>query len=179
MTTRIVRIMHSAAVCLIGVALMIVTGNPACSETPEEWVALGTRVHGGFGTFIPVGIRIGEDALQRLGAVRRGVTVDYSSGPDAPCPCVADGIAIATEASVGQGTLRVAPEKSPSGTFGVAVIRDKKTGKGWRYTIPASLIPQLLKWNKELDPIGRYKAVMDAPAPFEVNEVPAETPERR
>jgi hypothetical protein len=45
---------------------------------------------------------------------------------------VADGIAIATAASVGQGTLRLIAEPSPEGTMGVAVIRDKKTGKGFR-----------------------------------------------
>jgi hypothetical protein len=66
----------------------------------------------------------------------------------------------------------VTPERSPAGTFGVAVIRDKKTGKGWRYTIPASLLPQLIRWNKELDPLGRYQAVMAAPTPFDVSEVP-------
>jgi hypothetical protein len=32
-------------------------------------------------------------------------------------------------------------------------------------------MPQLILWNKELDPIGRFKAVMDAPPPFEVTEV--------
>jgi hypothetical protein len=31
----------------------------AGAEAPEEWVRLGTRVHGAFGSFIPVGIRIG------------------------------------------------------------------------------------------------------------------------
>ena len=158
----------------LGLALVLLPGLIANGETPEEWVALGTRVHGGFGTLIPVGIRIGEDALQRLGVERRGVTVVYSSGANAPCPCVADGIAIATEASVGQGTLQVTPDKSPPGTFGVAVIRDKKTGTGWRYTIPASIVPQLMQWNRELDPLGRYKAVMDGPPPFDVTEAPPE-----
>ena len=32
----------------------------AAQQTPDEWIALGRRVHGGFGTFIPVGIRIGQ-----------------------------------------------------------------------------------------------------------------------
>ena len=31
----------------------------AFAETPEEWIALGARVHGGFGSFIPLGIKIG------------------------------------------------------------------------------------------------------------------------
>lgn len=165
--------MRRTATPMMGVVLVLLLAVPARSETPEEWVALGTRIHGGFGTFIPVGIRIGEDALLRLGVGRREVTVVYGSG-GAPCPCVADGIAIATEASVGQGTLQVIAEKSPVGTLGVAVIRDKKTGKGLRYTIPASLLPGLLQWNKEFDPLGRYKAVMHAPQPFQVIDVAAD-----
>ena len=163
--------MHWMTRPLISAALLLAFTAQSWPETPEEWVKLGTRVHGGFGTFIPLGIRIGEDALRRLGADRRDVTVVYSSGPDAPCPCVADGIAIATEASAGQGTLQVTPENSPAGTFGIAVIRDKKSGNGWRYTVPASVMPQLIRWNRELDPIGRYNAVMDTPAPFDVAEV--------
>jgi hypothetical protein len=50
------------ALCLA----VLVTGTNAWAETPEEWVTLGARVHGGFGSFIPVGIRIGLDAIERL-----------------------------------------------------------------------------------------------------------------
>ena len=42
----------------------------ANAETPDEWVSLGTRVHGGFGAFIPLGIKIGLDAVQRLNTKR-------------------------------------------------------------------------------------------------------------
>ena len=48
--------------CLAVLALLAISGASATStraETPEEWVQLGARVHGGFGSFIPVGIRIG------------------------------------------------------------------------------------------------------------------------
>ena len=48
---------HAAALIL---ALMIPMAE--CAETPQEWITLGARVHGGFGSFIPVGIRIGLDA---------------------------------------------------------------------------------------------------------------------
>jgi FmdE, Molybdenum formylmethanofuran dehydrogenase operon len=145
----------------------------ARAETPEEWVKLGARVHGAFGSFIPVGIRIGLDALQRLDAQPRGVTVVYYSGPKSPCPCPADGIAIATMASVGQNTLRVAPEKAPEDALGVAVIRSKATGVGFKYTIAASWIPKLIAINKEFDPMGRYDAVMNAPDLFSVEPMPA------
>jgi hypothetical protein len=143
------------------------------AETPEEWVKLGARVHGAFGAFVPVGIRIGLDALQRLGAEPRGVTVVYYSGPKAPCPCPADGIAIATIASAGQGTLQVAPEKAPDDMMGVAVIRSKATGAGLKYTIAASWIPKLIEMNKAFDPRGRYDAVMSAADLFSVEPLPA------
>jgi len=154
---------------LLTLAMFVaITATGVRAETPEAWVALGTRVHGGFGTFIPLGIRIGEDALTKLGAQRRDVTVTYSTGGGAPCPCVADGIALATVASVGQGTLRLTAEPSPEGTMGVAVIRDKKTGKGFRYTIPAAILPKLLAWNKGTEPLDRFRLVMEAPPEFEV-----------
>jgi hypothetical protein len=57
------------------------------AETPEEWVKLGARVHGGFGAFIPVGIRIGGDAMKRLRAQPRELSVVYYGGEGVPCPC--------------------------------------------------------------------------------------------
>ena len=96
----------------------------------------------------------------------------YYSGPSAPSPCPADGIALATVASAGQGTLQVSPEKSPDGTMGVAVIRNKDGGAGVKYTIAASWIPKLIEMNKTLDPLGRYNAVMNAPDLFSVESAP-------
>src|SRR5690242_1448135 len=95
---------------LLLTVLVLVTFGPGVAtplhaETPEEWVQLGARVHGGFGSFLPVGIRIGLDALERLNAKPREVTVTYYDSDKAPCACVADGVAIATIASVGQRTL--------------------------------------------------------------------------
>jgi formylmethanofuran dehydrogenase subunit E len=152
------------------------TTASARAETPEEWVTLGARVHGAFGSFVPVGIRIGLDALKRLDAQPRGVTVVYYSGPKAPCPCPADGIAIATMASAGQGTLQVSPDKAPDGLMGVAVIRSKATGAGVKYTIAESWIPKLIDMNKTYDPLGRYNAVMNAPDLFSVEPMEAAQP---
>lgn len=50
------------------------------SETPDQWVELGRRVHGGFGSYIALGIRIGLDAMQRLNATPRTLDVTYYSG---------------------------------------------------------------------------------------------------
>jgi formylmethanofuran dehydrogenase subunit E len=90
--------------------LLVLQPLGAGAETPEEWVTLGARVHGGFGAFIPLGIRIGLDAVKRLDAKPRELTVLYYDSDKSPCACFADGIAIATYASVGQRTLIIAPE---------------------------------------------------------------------
>jgi len=159
---------------VLALAIVATCTTPSVrAETPEEWVTLGARVHGAFGSFLPVGIRIGLDALKRLDAQPRGVTVVYYSGAKAPCPCPADGIAIATMASAGQGTLQVAPDKAPDGLMGVAVIRSKATGAGVKYTIAESWIPKLIDINKTYDPLGRYNAVMNAPDLFTVEAIPA------
>ena len=107
----------------------------AHAETKQEWITLGTRIHGAFGPFIPVGIRIGLDALDKLKAEPRGLTVTYYNGSKPPCPCVADGVMIATQASPGQGTLQISADKAPDGMMAVIVIKNRKTGDGLRYTI--------------------------------------------
>ena len=70
---------------------VLIALTSAQGESPEEWVKLGARVHGGFGAFIPVGIRIGEDAMKRLNAQPRELSVVYYSGEGVPCPCSVDG----------------------------------------------------------------------------------------
>jgi formylmethanofuran dehydrogenase subunit E len=87
---------------ILAAALVVGIGH---GETPDQWVTLGARVHGAFGSFLPVGIRIGLDALARLNATPREVTVVYYDSDKAPCACVADGIAMATVATVGQRRL--------------------------------------------------------------------------
>ena len=82
-------------------ALMVLLPLTVKAETPDEWIALGARVHGAFGAFIPLGIKIGLDAVDRLKAQPRELTVLYYDSDKSPCACFADGIAIATRASVG------------------------------------------------------------------------------
>ena len=121
-----------ALLAVVGGTLALSAGH---AETPEEWIKLGARVHGGFGAFIPAGIRIGLDALEQLKAEPRGVTVTFYTGEKAPCPCIADGVMLATQASPGQGTLQVAAEKAPPGLLAVVIVRDRKSGAGVRYSI--------------------------------------------
>jgi len=146
---------------LLTVLLTLLAPLAACAETPEEWNKLGARVHGGFGAFIPVGIRIGEDAIKRLNAQPRELSVLYYSGEGVPCPCSVDGVMLAVSASPGQGSVQVAAEKSPPGTFAVVIIRPRKGGDGLKYTVPMSVMPKLGEINKTMqDPMARYNAVM-------------------
>ena len=156
---------------LLAVAL-VVSGSAANAETPEEWITLGARVHGAFGAFIPLGIKIGLDAVDRLHAKPRELTVLYYDSDASPCACFADGIAIATYASIGQRTLTIASEKAPQGDAAVIVIRPRQGGPGLKYTIPMSALAKLGPMNKDLDPRGRYDAVMSTDGLFQVEPAP-------
>ena len=144
--------------CLVALALTLPVAADA--ETPEEWITLGARVHGGFGSFIPLGIRIGLDAVHRLNAKPRALTVLYYDSDSSPCACFVDGVAIATCASVGQRTLIIAPEKAPAGDAAVIVIRPRQGGPGFEYSIPLSALAKLGQMNRGLNERGRYDAVM-------------------
>jgi formylmethanofuran dehydrogenase subunit E len=156
---------------LVAAALLMWT-DPSHAETPEEWIALGARVHGGFGSFIPLGIKIGLDAVNRLNVKSRELSVLYYDSDASPCACFADGIAIATYASVGQRTLTIAPEKAPPGKAAVIVIRPRRGGAGLKYAIPMSALAKLGPMNKDLDPRGRYDAVMATEGLFQVEATP-------
>ena len=152
----------------VALALAFLLLSPARAETTEEWIKLGARIHGGFGVLIPIGIRIGLDAQQRLKAEPRGLAVTYHTGEKSPCPCIADGVMIATQASPGQGTLQVASDKAPPGIYALIVIRNRKTGEGFRYSVADEWAPKIMEWNRSLDPAGRYDAAMNAPGLFQV-----------
>jgi hypothetical protein len=157
--------------CLAAVLITLLASR-ALAETPDEWIALGARVHGAFGAFIPLGIRIGLDASERLKTQPRELSVIYYDSDKSPCACFADGIAIATYASVGQRTLTIAQEKAPGDTLAVVTIRPRKGGPGFKYTIPVSDLAKLGAMNKTLDPRGRWDAVMKEDGLFAVEATP-------
>ena len=96
----------------------------------------------------------------------------YYDSDSSPCACFADGIAIATYASVGQRTLTISPEKAPAGDAAVVVIRPLQGGPGLKYTIPTAALTKLGPMNKDLDPRGRYDAVMATDGLFDVQPAP-------
>jgi formylmethanofuran dehydrogenase subunit E len=162
--------MNKSRITILAMLSWALLSAPAYCETREQWIELGARVHGAFGAFIPVGIRIGLDARERLKADARGLSVVYYSGDKPPCPCVADGVMLATGASPGQGTLQISPEKAPSGSMAVIIIRNRKTGDGLKYVIADEWLPKILDWNKS-DSASRYDSAMSAEGLFKSERV--------
>lgn len=155
--------------------------GPIETTPPDErdlWVSLGARVHGGFGSLIAAGIRIGDDARQKLGAAPRELDVTYFSSPGAPCPCVVDGVMIATRASPGQATLRVSDAPAGDDLFGRVVIRHRPSGRTLEYAVPDTIWPRLRDINKEPTGTARWDAVMAIPAAemMMVRELPPAPP---
>ncbi|HZT52010.1 MAG TPA: formylmethanofuran dehydrogenase subunit E family protein [Stellaceae bacterium] len=150
---------------------LLLVACAARAESPEEWIALGTRVHGFFGGFIPAGIRIGLDAMKRLDAKPRELSVVYYQGETAPCPCIVDGVMLAVGASPGQGTVQIAAEKAPAGALAVIVLTHRKTGASVRYTVANEWLPRMLAWNRE-QPLKRYEEAMAAQGLYTVETVP-------
>lgn len=149
---------------------------PVVAHSPETWIAHGAQVHGGFGVLIAVGIRIGLDALERLGVARRELDVTYFAGPGAPCPCVVDGILVATSASPGQGSLRVGARPAGLGWHGEALIRRRRDGAGLRYCIKETAVAELEPAQRSGDAMIRWQAVMTMPLDRLVRVVEAQQP---
>jgi len=120
---------------------------PLPGETSEDWVGLGTKLHGGFGSYIALGVHIGLDALEHLGATPRTLEVTMQSGTAAPCACLADGLQLSTGATPGRGLLRIEPAAAP-GVFGIVTITERTSGRAVRYTVPAAARELLDAWNK-------------------------------
>jgi formylmethanofuran dehydrogenase subunit E len=147
------------------VAVLALTTQAARAQSPEQWVEWGDRVHGGFGSLIALGIRVGLDAMQRLGVDRRELSVHYTDGPQSPCPCVLDGIAIAVSASLGQRTLSLDTERTASVLLARVTFTHKQSGRKLTYELPQTVLPVMQTINRDEKGVGRFEAVMKlAPA---------------
>ena len=145
----------------IALAFVLVLGAETThAQTPEQWVEWGDRVHGGFGSLIALGIRVGLDAMQRLGAERRELSVHYTDGPQTPCPCVVDGIAIAVSASLGQRTLSLDTERTAPRLLARVTFTHTKSGRRLTYELPQTALPVMQTINRDEKGIGRFRAVM-------------------
>lgn len=132
----------------------------AKAQSAEQWTQWGTVVHGGFGSLIAYGIRIGDDALKRLDAERRQVIVEYADNPAAPCACVADGIGIAVTASVGQRSLKISETNAPNHLLGRVKFTHKTTQQSVVYELPMAALGMMGDINMRVPASQRYDAVM-------------------
>jgi hypothetical protein len=137
----------------------------ASAYSAKEWVMLGEALHGGFGTHIAAGIRIGEDALRVLKSQRRDVDVVVTEGGNAPCACIADGVALATAASPGQRSLTVLPKSQDASFLALIEVRSRRSGEAAVYRIPDSAMEPLANMNPGTPAEGRFDRVMAMPAP--------------
>jgi formylmethanofuran dehydrogenase subunit E len=155
------------ALCALSlIATRAVAHDGPIAETPSDerdlWISLGARIHGGFGSLIALGIRIGENARQELKAAPRELDVTYYSGAAAPCPCVADGVMIATYASPGQRSLRVSDTPAAEGQFGRVVITHKPSKRTLEYIIPQASAPPILAANRG-NQVERWTTIVNMP----------------
>lgn len=140
---------------IVGVLLMSIAISVSAfiEQAPppgeNEWVALGTTVHGGFGSYVALGIDIGLTALARLHAERGLLDVTVIDGPNTPCPCIADGVMLSTGSTPGRGTLRVDAHTGPPGSFATLEFRMRNTSKGLRVIVPADARERLDRINQE------------------------------
>lgn len=121
---------------------------PLPGESAEDWVLLGTKLHGGFGSYIALGVHIGLDARERLGAPPRSYDVTLQNGKAAPCACLADGLQLSTGATPGRGSLHVLPGLAAGDVFAVVTIRERTSGRTLTYTVPGEARELLDEWNK-------------------------------
>lgn len=128
----------------------------------SEWIALGYQVHGGWGSFLTLGIRIGMEATRRFEATRRTLDVTYLHSMPSPRACVADGLLLSTFATPGQNTLRIVPHRGAPGTFGEAIVRHVPTGRSVRYLLPHSALA-LLNGANELQEREGFDLIMNTP----------------
>lgn len=117
--------------------------------TTSEWAALATSVHGGFGSYVALGIDIGLIAMARLHAERGQLDVTVFDGPDTPCPCIADGVMLSTGSTPGRGSLRVDARRGSPGTFATVEFRMRNTSKGLQVIVPADARERLDRINQE------------------------------
>jgi len=81
----------------------------------EEWntAVLAHELHRHLGTFSILGAKMGVRARELLGASLDDLSVESHAGLKPPMSCFNDGLQVATGASLGRGTIRVADTTTP------------------------------------------------------------------
>ncbi|MFA9389126.1 MAG: FmdE family protein [Prolixibacteraceae bacterium] len=99
---------------------------------PQEWLEFGQKFHGHKCPAMPMGLRVGAAALNKLGIERAKdgqIIALVDLGDDHCATCYADGLQVILGTTFGKGNLK----KTHKGKWAVTVI-DKASGKAVRVT---------------------------------------------
>ena len=162
--------LRGATAALVGTLALAV---PVHAQSDAQWTEWGSRVHGGFGSLIAYGVVIGQDALQRLHAQRRELSVHYVDGPQTPCACVLDGVSVAVSASLGQRTLVLDEQRAEPGVLARIRFTRRDNGAALEYVLPQAMLARMATINQEVPTARRLAAVRRLPAHdlFQVREI--------
>lgn len=99
---------------------------------PQEWLEFGQKFHGHKCPAMPLGLRVGAAAMNKLGVDRAkdGQIVAFVDlGEDHCATCFADGLQVIMGTTFGKGNIK----KTLKGKWAITLI-DKATGKAVRVT---------------------------------------------
>ncbi len=99
---------------------------------PQDWLEFGQKFHGHKCPAMPMGLRVGAAALNKLGVERAkdGQIIAIADLGDNHCAtCYADGLQVILGTTFGKGNIK----KTHKGKWAVTVI-DKASGKAVRVT---------------------------------------------
>lgn len=130
----------------------------------KDYLAAGLQFHGHKCPAMPMGLRAGAAAMNRLGVARASdgeLLALIEQGENHCATCFADGVQMITGCTLGKGNLR----RLDYGKWALTLI-DRKTGRAVR----VSLRPETMKANKESDFLRLYrqKGVPASQVPDEV-----------
>jgi len=133
---------------------------------PKDYFEAGVVLHGHECPAMPMGLRVGAAAMNKLGAERAqdGQLVALVEIGDNHCAtCFADGVQMITGCTFGKGNI----QKLHYGKWGVTLI-DKKSGRAVRVTPKA----ETMAANKKTDFFQKYrmKGILASQVPAEVIE---------
>ena len=107
---------------------------------PNEWLEFGQKFHGHKCPAMPLGLRVGAAAMNKLGVERAkdGQIVAFVDlGEDHCATCYADGLQVIMGTTFGKGNIK----KTYKGKWAVTLV-DKNTGKAVRVTPKAEAMLQ-------------------------------------
>ncbi len=133
---------------------------------PQEWLEFGQKFHGHKCPAMPMGLRVGAAAMNKLGVDRAKdgqILTILDLGDDHCATCFADGVQVITGSTYGKGNIK----KTHKGKWAVTVI-DKKNQKAVRVTPKA----EAMLANKQTDFFKKYreKGIPASQVPDEIVE---------